>query len=123
VFYLRERNEFGCDRDPCTCRRHLRYPDLDDAPDARLLPRLRHILRVEGMITVGCKFGPDDLEWGQWQDLMVVHQERHWVQEQARALRDTIRDETREANAGMAEVRQAAGIPGPGQSLFGGKKR
>jgi hypothetical protein len=86
-----------------------------------MIPRLRHILRIEGMIAVGCKFGPDDLEWDQWRDLHTVQIERQWVQERVRNVREGIREDTTQAQAGMAEARQAAGIPGPGQSLFGGK--
>lgn len=122
VYYHKERDGFGCDREDCGCRKHLRFPDLDAmATETGLFPRFRHILRLEGMINVGCKFSPNDLEWDQWRDLQVVSIERQWIQEQVRELRDTLREDTKQAHEGMAAARQAAGVPGPGQSLFGGK--
>jgi hypothetical protein len=72
-------------------------------------------------VAVGCKFAPDDLGWDQWRDLQVIATERQWMQEQVRALRDAIREDTRQVQEGMQAARKAAGVPGPGQSLFGGK--
>lgn len=121
VLYLRERNSFGCDREDCDCRKHLTLPGLDGPVDMQLFPWLRHILRLEGMIAVGCKFAPDDLGWDQWRDLQVMAIERQWIQGLVRAHQDEIRKDNQEVQAGMQAARQAAGVPGPGQSLFGGK--
>lgn len=121
VFYLRERNSFGCEQEDCTCRKHLLLPELEGPPDPLLFPWLRHILRLEGMVAVGCKFAPDDLGWDQWRDLQVVATERQWIQAKVRDLQEVIRADTKQVQDGMAAARQAAGVPGPGQSLFGGK--
>ena len=120
--YRDRRDSFGCDEPDCTCGRHLTL-DLPDAPiDGRTLPRLRHLVRLESMISVGCHFLPNDLDYDQWQDLILLANERQWMEAQVEAQREQIRDAKAKMDAAMAEARKESGVPPPGQSLFGKKR-
>lgn len=119
MLYARERHGFGCDKDPCDCRRHLRL-DIPDTFDARFIPRVKHITRLESLINIGCKFGPNDLEPDQWRDLVILATERQWIQQRVQEFRDTLRGQDANVADAQKAVRQAAGLPAPGQSLFSG---
>lgn len=85
------------------------------------MPRVRHIVRLESMVNVGCKFGPNDLKPDQWRDLIVLAQERNWIDEKVQEHREKAREEQAKIDKAMAEARKASGVPSPGQSLFPGK--
>lgn len=120
--YLDRRDSFGCTKRPCDCGQHLQL-NLPDEIDGPFLTRFRHIVRLESMINVGCKFGPDDLDFGQWDDLITLAIERQWMDRQVDEQRDRIRDAAKKAEAALTEARKESGVPPPGQSLFPTKGR
>jgi len=90
--------------------------------DTLLITRLKLVVRWESLVNVGCKFGPNDLSPRQWNDLIMLAQERQYVDEQIRRLRDGGKGSSKlpgDATVRLVEGRKKAGIPGPGQSLFG----
>jgi|PlaIllAssembly_1097288.scaffolds.fasta_scaffold19329_4 hypothetical protein len=120
ALYLTKRDSFGCEKPDCECPKHLRIDGLGE-PDTTLTPRVRHIVRLESMVNVGCKFGPNDLKPDQWRDLIVLAQERNWIDERVQEHREKAREEQAQIDKAMAEARKASGVPSPGQSLFPGK--
>lgn len=116
ALYAEKRDSFGCQVPGCSCPRHLRL-GLPD-PDPRCLLRLRHIVRLESLIQVGCKFGPNDLTPDQWRDLIILAQERNWIDERVQAHREQLRKEQEQIDRALAEARRQSGIPPPGQSIF-----
>jgi len=120
--YHDRRNSFGCEQPDCTCEQHLQLEGLPEEVDHRALTRIRHLTRLESMINVGCTFGPDDLSYEQWSDLIILATERQWMDARIEEQRDRIRDAKQKADAAMTEARKQSGTPPPGQSLFSGKK-
>lgn len=123
MFYARDRNTFGCTADPCDCRRHLTIEGIPATFDARLVPRIKHITRIESLVNIGCKFQLDDLDADQWRDLLILATERQWMQAKVQEFRESMRGQDREVKDAQTEVRKAAGLPAPGQSLFSGGKK
>jgi hypothetical protein len=118
VLYQARRNSFGCDDPACGCEKHLTLTGLRE-PDSHLLPRIRHLVRLESMINVGCKFRPDDLTWEQWEELSVLSQERAWMDEKVREYDADLREKKSEVQQKIHEHRKKAGLPAPGKSIFG----
>lgn len=99
---------------------NLSLPPLDDS----YLRRMKHLIRLESMINVGCKFGPNDLLPDDWDGLIVLAQERQWMHTKLDEARDK-RDKKgkdhpvdSEAQKKIDEQRKELGIPAPGQSIF-----
>ena len=123
TLYARERHGFRCDRDPCECRKHQRDQDLDGPLDLRWFGWVRHLVRLESMIAVGCTFGPNDVSWEEWDGLVTLNIERHAMRTRVDEFRRELDKADREVAEQMAAVQKAAGHATTGQSLFAGQKR
>lgn len=102
------------------CPKHLKVtpPDAEEM----YLPRTSYIIRVENMINVGCKFGPDDLQPEAWDHLIIFAQEKAWI---TRKVDDQRREKdsphpglSAEAVKEIEKIRKEEGIPAPGHSIF-----
>ena len=82
------------------------------------MARLHHLVRLEAMSNVGCQFGPNDLSPYEWDELILLAQERQRMDESVRRHKD----KTRSADRTQAVARKEAGVPPPGASLFTVKK-
>lgn len=81
------------------------------------------LVKLESMIAVGCKFGPDDLPMRAWEELIWLRLERDRLDEIIRNRKDGKVDDLPPAlQQQRNEVRKMDGIPPPGQSLFRGKR-
>ena len=58
--------------------------------DPLFVVRLQHLVRLEAMHNVGCTFGPNDLSPYEWDELIVLAQERQRMDEAVRKHRDKI---------------------------------
>lgn len=106
------------------CPKHFKYTELPF--ESAYAPRIKFISRIESMINVGCKFGPNDLAPEIWTELIVLAQERSWVQGEI----DRQRRENKEAvqvdplaQKELDKVRREQGIPPVGQSIFANRPR
>lgn len=82
--------------------------------DAALVPRVAFLLRVEGLINIGCKYGPNDLEPQTWDHLLILGSERSFVDR----VVDGRRNKDRQSNAALSKARAQTGVPAPGGTLF-----
>lgn len=81
-----------------------------------------HLVRLESMVTVGCKFAPGDLTPREWDELIVLSQERQMMSERVRKQKEAPERRDSQARKKTEEARKAAGVPPPGSSLFPRKK-
>ena len=105
----------------CTgCPKYLKagVPLGDVRVDPLFVVRLQHLVRLEAMHNVGCTFGPNDLSPYEWDELIVLAQERQRMDEAVRKHRD----KSRSADQTVATARKDTGVPAPGASLFSVKK-
>jgi hypothetical protein len=95
--------------------------------DANYIPRIRYITRLEGMVSAGCKFSPNDLDPETWDHLLVLLSERNWMREKVDKQWKTSRDPhpylSEEGKKALELHRKEQGIPPPGQSLFPMKRK
>lgn len=137
--YLLHRRDLGCPtEESCDlfktgggfaacegCPKWLNVPGIPpDGPqiDSLCSARLAHLVRLESMVNVGCKFAPDDLSPQEWDELIVLSQERNWMSEHIRKRKDGEKQQQREVQKTVEAVRKDAGVPPPGGSLFPRKK-
>jgi hypothetical protein len=85
------------------------------------------IARVESMINVGCKFGPNDLAPDAWDHLILLAQERQWIRKKVDDQKKKTKAGpeaglTTEGKAAIQKQRRELGIPPPGQSIFVGQQ-
>lgn len=76
--------------------------------------RVRWLIRLESLINVGCKFGPNDLDPDTWDELIAMALERQFV-DRLVAVR---REKNQHQESKLRETRQATGVPQPGGTLF-----
>jgi hypothetical protein len=82
--------------------------------DPEMMVRVAYIMRVEAMVNVGCKYGPNDLDPSTWDHLLILASERAFVDR----VVDARREKHKHSDAGMAKARQVTGAPAPGGTLF-----
>jgi hypothetical protein len=82
--------------------------------DQLLLSRVAFLFRVEGMINIGCKYGPNDLAPDVWDHLLVLGSERAFVDR----VVDGRRDKHRQDDQQLQKARSQTGTPAPGGTLF-----
>ena len=107
---------------PKGCRKHLTIDESDEDEVPDFGPRLRMLSRLESMVHVGCKFAPNDLGPDQWRDLIILAEERAYVDGVVDKKREEVRKEIDAMEKAQAAARQQAGIPPPGQSAFPRKR-
>jgi len=140
VVYETPRHALGCpDDDVCTLFRPLGQqtpcgPDngcqkwvtcTEPPPEVAAIPRISLLVRIESMVNVGCKFGPNDLSPELWDGLVLLAVERQRMERLIRKQQDTARERERgspEAQHAVNAMRKADHIPPPGESLFGKSK-
>ena len=88
-------------------------PDLPEY-DPEMMVRVALLFRLEALINVGCKYGPNDLEPSTWDHLLILASERAFVDK----VVDARRDKGRRSDAGMARARQVTNTPAPGSTIF-----
>ncbi len=76
--------------------------------------RIQFLVRVESMINVGCKFGPNDLPMHVWDELQAMALERQFVDQ----LIDRRRERRRKQEHAESSARSQTGLPQPGQTIF-----
>lgn len=108
---------------PCGAEAHCpnHIPVNVGEPDALVAHRTEFLTRLLNMKYLGCRFSIDDLDWGTWNELMVLEQERQWMDSQvdkARRAKDGKSAETPQAQKQVADMRKSLGVPPPGGSLF-----
>lgn len=86
--------------------------------DPVVMTRLRHLIRLESMVHVGCRFLPDDLTPREWDELITLAQERQWVDEQIRKQQDRQHHAEHSVESSLDAGRKELGIPPVGGSLF-----
>lgn len=91
---------------------------VEDDPRPTSVPRIKHLMTVEGMVTVGCRFAPDDLPWQTWQDLMALKGERNRLDKLVFEQKSRSAQENREIEQARSKARAVDKLPGPGQSIF-----
>lgn len=109
---------------PCSAEALCKnYVNVDvPSHDPVWLPRLRHVMRLEGMVAVGCHFQPQDLSPDEWDQLIALAGERNIIEAEISDLR--VKKDApssglnQEELAGVGEARRQSGLPGPGQSLL-----
>jgi hypothetical protein len=79
-----------------------------------LLARVQYLVRLESLINVGCKFGPNDLPARVWDELLAMALERQFMD----ALVEHRRERSRAQETAISKARQQTGLPGPGQTIF-----
>jgi hypothetical protein len=114
-------DEFGCETAECGCSKHLRI-DLRE-PHMLGYRRVRFIVRIESMVNVGCKFGPNDLAPEVWEDLIIMGQERQYMDRLVALFREQLTKDTQDEERALSELRKEQGLPGKGGSLFSGPAR
>lgn len=82
--------------------------------DTALTIRVRYLVWVESLISIGCHFGPSDLPPMVWDQLLVMNIERGFVDR----LVEKRRDKQQKEETDMNRARQATGVPAPGGNLF-----
>lgn len=75
---------------------------------------MKYLVRLESLINVGCKFRPDDLPPGVWDELIALALERAFVDKLVRQRQEKKSDQDRE----MSKARAATGLPQPGGTIF-----
>jgi hypothetical protein len=80
--------------------------------------RVRYLVRLESMVNVGCKFGPNDLPADVWDQLVTLAMERAFVDRLVQKRHDRQGHE----NRAMGKARATTGVPPPGGTLFPTKK-
>lgn len=88
-------------------------PSLPE-PDPELFTRVAFLFRIEAMISVGCKYGPNDLTPDVWDHLIILSSERAF----ADRILDGRRDKHRQDDQQMQKARAQTGMPAPGGTLF-----
>jgi hypothetical protein len=93
--------------------------------DPAFQKRFAFLVRLENMKEVGCRFTLDDFNASTWDELIVLAQERAFMDSviaTARHEKDAQRDRhesyTPSAQAEVNAARAQLGVPPPGQSLF-----
>ena len=120
----RERRHVGCELDcqckeGCTCPHHMVIEGLStEFPELAVMTRIRHLSRLEAMINVGCKFGPNDLAPEQWSELIIMAEERNWMDRRIDRFRERKRKGDREVESALSKGRKELNIPPPGQAIF-----
>jgi hypothetical protein len=98
------------------CRaKELGNPPVEPPAHNRLgMARIQFLVRVESLINVGCKYGPNDLPARVWDELVTMALERQFV--------DRVIDQRRARNQrqeqAMGKARQQTGLPNPGGTIF-----
>jgi hypothetical protein len=82
--------------------------------DPEMMVRVAYIMRVEALVNVGCKYGPNDLAPDVWDHLLILAAERAFVDKVVEGRRD----KGKRSDAEMAKARQVTGAPAPGGTLF-----
>lgn len=96
-------------------KKELGDPAIEPPPhNTTLLVRIQYLVRLESLINVGCKFGPDDLPARVWDELLAMALERQFVD----TLVEWRRDRQRAQERSVSKARQQTGLPGPGQTIF-----
>jgi hypothetical protein len=85
--------------------------------DPDLRRRIGFLIRLESMVNVGCKFGPNDLTPDTWDQLVALALERQFVQ----GLLDRRREKKGETEHRNKEAHRQTGIPAPGGTFFKSK--
>lgn len=67
-------------------------PRLERDPEAVESARVRHLVHIESMVNVGCKFGPNDLDPATWEELIWLAMERGRMDRLVNAAKDRNRD-------------------------------
>jgi hypothetical protein len=101
----------------CPKELKVKPPELDE----RYLPRVKYLARIDNMISIGCKFGPNDLPPEVWDQLILLAQERSWIREKVdkqKNKRDPNSGLSKEGKAALEKQRKELGVPAPGQSIF-----
>jgi hypothetical protein len=112
------RDDFGCEQEDCTCEKHLKLDGYDE-PDSAWLARIRFLVRLEGIVSVGGRFHVNDLSLETWHDLMELKRQRGWIDKEVREQHDRIRKAKQMEEKGLEIARKEAGnVPPPGHSLF-----
>ncbi|HET9562679.1 MAG TPA: hypothetical protein VFP01_11265 [Propionibacteriaceae bacterium] len=88
-------------------------PSLPEC-DPELFTRVALLFRLEALINIGLKYGPDDLEASTWDHLLILASERAFVDR----ILDGRRDKHRQDDQMMQRARSASGTPAPGGTLF-----
>jgi len=86
--------------------------------DTALFIRVRYLIWVESLITIGCHFGPNDLPADVWDQLLVLNIERSFVDRLVQQQGEKNRKEEGELN----KARAVTGAPAPGGTLFSHSK-
>ena len=82
--------------------------------DPALVNRVALLFRIEALISVGLKYGPDDLQASTWDHLIMLSAERAFVDR----ILDARRDKHRQNDQMMQKARAVTGAPAPGGTLF-----
>lgn len=90
--------------------------DRAGEPDPDHLPYINHLSRIQSMINVGCKFGPDDLEPQVWDGLIAIAMEKKWIQDRIDAK--TKGPLPQDSQQKVVEARAKDKIPQPGGTIF-----
>lgn len=117
ALYYAYKDSFGCTCDSEACPKHLRLEGIEP-PDPDSYRRVRHIVQLESMVNVGCKFQVGDLSPAQWSNLIDLAKERAWMDDHVRGVQEKVRELDRALNKAITDVRSEVGIPPPGQSIF-----
>lgn len=83
------------------------------------MARVRFLVRVESTINVGCKYGPNDLAPEVWSDLILLAQERQWMDRLVQAFHRQLSETKQAEQAALTSLRADAGVS-TGRSLFPG---
>lgn len=104
---------------------HFLTPEEPQVP-MEFLPWLRRIFRFDAMRQVGCTFAMRDLTSEEWTALITVQRERdrferlvYTAKDKTRAADRTVVTHDAPTEKALQATRKAAGVPPPGQSLFG----
>jgi hypothetical protein len=116
--------------DATDCKKHLPAPK--EKVDSVYYPRVKYLYRIESMIAVGCKFGPDDLDPATWTGLITISSERQKLLDKISERRKVEHQKGEDPIASgvdaegkkkIADARTEMGIPPPGVSLFKTRSR
>jgi hypothetical protein len=96
-------------------KKELGEPAIEPpAHNKALMGRVQFLVRLESLINVGCKFGPNDLAPHVWDELLAMALERQFME----SLVDHRRERARAQDSAVSKARQQTGLPQPGQTIF-----
>lgn len=113
-----------CGPDGCANFFDVAVPPLDAAFGVRLA----FLTRLENYKEVGCRFSMEDLDPTTWDELIVLAQERQYMDgviDKARRRKDHPEEHTTvspSAQQAINDARKLLGVSPPGQSLFPGNR-